>query len=76
MTRQDMIDKLYAWYVEWLDESSIDGQTNEYYQHQGKENKLLAEDKMRRLNCMTDEKLREMFVQELIRRESHAKDAN
>ena len=71
MTRQELIDKLYAWYVEWLNKSSIDGQTNEYYQHRGKENKILAKDKMRRLKCMTDDKLKEMFVMELIRRESN-----
>jgi len=74
MTRKELIDKLYAWYVEWLDNSSLQGQTTEYYRHQAKQNKILAEDKMRRLNCMSNEQLEIMFVQELIRRESHAED--
>ena len=62
-----MIDKLYAWYVEWLRQDGF----AEYDPTHATE---MKNDKLKRLNLMTDEKLKDLYVMELIRRESHAKD--
>lgn len=78
MTRQELIDKLYEWYCEWVDNQNeplfkeiTTADQGDYLQ---KRSILMKEDKMRRLNIMTDEQLKTMFVQELIRKESYAKD--
>lgn len=71
MSRQELIDKLYEWYCEWLENKSIktsEGYENDFYAHQEQRNLELKKDKMRRLHCMTDEKLREMFVLNLAER--------
>lgn len=67
MTKQEMIDKLYGWYVEWLE--------NIKYNHDDPVQATEMKDsKWKSLNSMTDEKLKDLYVMELIRRESHAKN--
>jgi hypothetical protein len=67
MTRQEMIDKLYGWYVEWLDKDGF----AEFNPTGASE---MKDSKWKSLNSMTDEALKELYVMELIRRESHAKE--
>ena len=60
MTRQEMIDKLYEWYCDWIKDATEPTATE------------MKENKWQHLNTMPDEKLKELYVQELIRREQNA----
>jgi uncharacterized protein YjiS (DUF1127 family) len=70
MTRQELIDKLFIWYCEWIEIMTI-----KEYVHQEQRSMIMKKDKMRRLNCMTDEQLKDLFIRELIRRESYANES-
>ena len=67
MTRQDMIDKLLVWYVDWL-------RAYGYADFDPTRATEMEYSKWNSLNDMTDKQLKDLYVQELIRRESHAKD--
>jgi hypothetical protein len=67
MTRQDMIDKLLGWYEAWLRQDGF----AEYDPTHATE---MKDDKRKRLNLMSDEALKDLYVQQLIRKESYAKD--
>ena len=67
MTRQEMIDKLFLWYVEWLDQDDFAGFDPTHATG-------MKDDKWRSLNYMSDEALKNLYVMELIRKESYVKD--
>lgn len=69
MTRQEMIDKLYGWYWEWAKLPA----EYDYFEDKERETRLRT-DKLNHLNSMTNDALKELYVMELIRRESHAKE--
>ena len=79
MTRQELIDKLYEWYCEWVDNQNEplfkEITTADQGAYLEKRSILMKEDKMRRLNIMSNEQLENMFVQELIRREGYANES-
>ena len=54
MTRQEMIDKLFLWYVEWLHK---DG----YAEFDPTGATSMKDDKWKSLNYMTDEKLKDLY---------------
>ena len=69
MTRKDMINKLCGWFWEWAKLP----EKYEYFEDKERETRLRT-NKLNELNAMTTEALRELYVSELIRRESHAKE--